>query len=361
MSTSSVRLALLAILVVFTLGSACSPNNAECGVDGDCCGNNVCTPAPWEAPDAKLCLPAPPVCYGEGQRCAGAPGKEFVPYANCCSSDTECAEDIGLGWGKFCSSTPSRKKSVVALLKSLETGDPAPAAIINPNNYIQHNLGSADGLAGFAEFVATFPPGVTQDTIRIFEDGDFVFSHSNYTLFGPQVGFDVFRFEDGLIVEHWDNLQTRPTEPNPSGRTMLDGPTEAMNLDMTEANKAVAETFITDILINGNMDNITTYIGDTYIQHNPDAADGLDGLLAVFETFAKKGIVLEYKTVQKVLGEGNFVLAISEAIYGTNGGTDSAIYDLFRIEQGLIVEHWDVIQSIPPRDEWKNDNGKFGF
>ena len=359
------RFAILAILSVFSLGLACSTSNVKCSVDGDCCGYNVCTPAPWEAEGTKLCLEAPPVCYEDGERCSGAPGKEYVPYANCCNADTECAEDVGLGWGKFCSSTTSsttsKKQSVVALLKSLETGAQEPAAIINPNKYIQHNLDSLDGLDGFAETLASFPPGVTQNTVRVFEDGDFVFAHSDYTLFGPQIGFDIFRFEDGLIVEHWDNLQTTAAEPNPSGRTMIDGPTEAKNLEMTEANKAVAEAFITDILINRNLDNITAYIGDPFDQHNPDAADGLEGLFAVFDKFEEEGIVLEYDTLHKVLGDGDFVLTVSEGLYGTNGGNHSALYDLFRVEEGMIVEHWDVIQEIPPRDEWKNDNGKFGF
>ena len=43
----------------------------------------------------------------------------------------------------------------------------------------------------------------------------------------------------------------------------------------------------------------------------------------------------------------------------TFGGVPTAIYDLFRIESGKIAEHWDTLQAIPPRDQWKNSNGKF--
>lgn len=67
---------------------------------------------------------------------------------------------------------------------------------------------------------------------------------------------------------------------------------------------------------------------------------------------------MTYKRNHKILGEGNFVLSISEGIFLNE---DVAFYDLFRIENGKIVEHWDVIENIPPRSEWKNDNGKFGF
>jgi hypothetical protein len=64
----------------------------------------------------------------------------------------------------------------------------------------------------------------------------------------PKVGFDLFRFEDGKIVEHWDNLQETATAPSPSGHTMIDGPTAASDLDKTEVNKALLERYMDDLL-----------------------------------------------------------------------------------------------------------------
>lgn len=58
------------------------------------------------------------------------------------------------------------------------------------------------------------------------------------------------------------------------------------------------------------------------------------------------------------LGEGNFVPAISE---GEFAGKHTSFYDLFRIENHKIAEHWDVIEAIIPGNGWKNSNGKFGF
>ena len=55
-------------------------------------------------------------------------------------------------------------------------------------------------------------------------------------------------------------------------------------------------------------------------------------------------------------GEGDFALVVSE---GEFGGKPVAFYDLFRVQAGKIAEHWDVIEPIPPRSEWKNGNGKF--
>ncbi|WP_205928520.1 nuclear transport factor 2 family protein [Rhizobium leguminosarum] len=63
-------------------------------------------------------------------------------------------------------------------------------------------------------------------------------------------------------------------------------------------------------------------------------------------------------TIHQVLGEGNFVLTVSE---GTVGGAPTAFYDLFRVENGKIAEHWDVIETIPALADWKNQNGKFEF
>jgi predicted SnoaL-like aldol condensation-catalyzing enzyme len=65
---------------------------------------------------------------------------------------------------------------------------------------------------------------------------------------------------------------------------------------------------------------------------------------------------MKYDRVHKVLGEGSFVLTVSE---GHLGGKHVSLYDLFRVENGKIVEHWDTIEPIPPRGEWKNSNGKF--
>src|ERR1700730_3132160 len=75
------------------------------------------------------------------------------------------------------------------------------------------------------------------------QDGDFVVVHTDYNFFGPKVGFDIFRFEDGKIVEHWDNLQATGAKPSPSGHTMIDGPTRVSDLDKTEANKTLMQTY----------------------------------------------------------------------------------------------------------------------
>ncbi len=252
----------------------------------------------------------------------------------------------------------SNKEKAIALLNSIQSGDQEPIGYVNAEKYIQHNLAVGDGLAGLGAALQALPEGSARvNVVRSFEDGNFVFTHTDYNFFGPKAGFDVFRFENGLIVEHWDNLIEKAA-PNPSGHTQFDGPTEIVDLDQTNANKALVQSFIQTILADGEMNKVGNFIeGDNYIQHNPGIADGLSGLGNALEAMAEQGISMLYSKVHKVLGEGNFVLSISE---GTFADQPTSFYDLFRVDKGKIVEHWDVMETIIPKDEWKNNNGKFG-
>ncbi len=255
---------------------------------------------------------------------------------------------------------PTPKEQVAQLLKSIETGDSAPIAYVNPNKYIQHNLAVGDGLAGFGAVLQQLPAGSAKvNTARLLQDGEYVVAHTAYNFFGPKIGFDVFRFENGKIVEHWDNLQPTPDQPNPSGRTMTDGTAEVTDLEKTDSNKALVTAFVNDVLVNGKLDKLSSYFdGDNYLQHNPAIADGLSGLGAALKAMAEQGITMKYSQVHKVLGQGNFVLVISE---GEFAGKPTSFYDLFRVHQGKIAEHWDTMETIPARADWKNQNGKFGF
>ena len=255
--------------------------------------------------------------------------------------------------------TKSNKTKVVELLNSIETGDTKPVAYINPKKYTQHNLAVGDGLAGFGEVLGQLPKGSAKvAVIRAFEDGDYVFTHTKYNFFGPKAGFDVFKFENGLIVAHWDNLQ-EIVEKTVSGRTQFDGTTEITDLDKTAANKILVKNFVSDILMGANPNKITDYIStETYLQHNPNVGDGLDGLGKALEELAKAGMPMKFTKNHKILGEGNFVLSISEGEFLKK---HVAFYDLFRIKNGKIVEHWDTIEEIPTKENHKNNNGKFNF
>lgn len=255
--------------------------------------------------------------------------------------------------------TLTNREKAKSLLVSLETGDKTSVGYINPNKYIQHNLMVADGLEGFGAVLKHAPEGgFKANVVRAFQDGDYVFTHTVYDFFGPKIGFDIFRFEEDRIVEHWDNL-TEVTKLNPSGHSQTDGTLDISDLDKTDENKAFVKAFVNTVLVEGNFDKLGEYIdSENYTQHNSHIADGLSGLGSAVAEMAKNGVTMKFDKVHQVLGEGNFVLTISE---GEFAGKHTSFYDLFRVENNKIVEHWDVLETILPESEHKNKNGKFNF
>lgn len=247
-----------------------------------------------------------------------------------------------------------------ALENTLLAGDVEAVEQYFATGIIQHNEMFANGI-GAQKGVIAFLSGngdFSAEYIRVIADDDIVAVHARYEGFGldPVIGFDVFRVEDGKIVEHWDNLIAEHPL-NPSGRSQIDGATEVANLDQTTANKNLVVDFLTRALINHEQVDFTQYINPTnYAQHNPMVADGLDGFGAFMAQMAEQGINMDYTEVHEVIGEGNFVLTLSE---GTLGADATAFYDLFRVEDGLIVEHWDVIAPMPGEDAPHNEAGKF--
>ena len=227
-------------------------------------------------------------------------------------------------------------------------------------SYIQHNPALPTGAAPIIGLIpALKDSGVSATTHRVISEGDLVVLHNSYDnadAFGAKemVAFDVFRVADGQVVEHWDNLSPM-AQPNPSGRTQTDGATEITDRDKTSENKALVTGFVDAVLMGGAFDSVTDYVStDTYLQHNSQIGDGLDGLGAALAAMAEQGITMRYDTLHMVVAEGNFVFTASE---GALGDEPTAFFDLFRVEGGKIVEHWDVIQSIPA--EMAHDNGKF--
>lgn len=235
--------------------------------------------------------------------------------------------------------------------------------LVHPD-YIQHNPFIPTGREAFLSLFPVLEEyGTKAETVRMFADGDYVVMHNiwrNATPFGApeMVSFDVVRIdEDGKIAEHWDAL-TPVVAETASGRIQIDGPTEIVDIDQTEANKALAVGLVEDVLMGKNPANITNYIStEMYHQHNPGIKDGLSGIMEAVEYLTSQNNMFQYTKIHKVLGMGNFVLTISE---GEWSGKTQAFYDLLRFEDGKAVEHWDVIQPIPT-ENLANENGMFGF
>lgn len=105
----------------------------------------------------------------------------------------------------------SRKDQIRALLKSIETGDPAPIAVVNQEKYIQHNPQTREGSEGLeALFKRLSKTSPRVNIVRAFEDGDYVFAHTEYDFANSNTGFEVFRFEGDRVVEHWNTIEAIP-------------------------------------------------------------------------------------------------------------------------------------------------------
>ncbi|WP_405207149.1 nuclear transport factor 2 family protein [Aquimarina sp. LLG6339-5] len=220
------------------------------------------------------------------------------------------------------------------------------------DHYIQHNPNVPTGLEPIIGMLPSMKDvNFSFTTHRMISDGDLVLTHNtgnNAMVFGSEkiVTFDLWRVEDGKIIEHWDAI-TPLVEKTVNGRTQIDGASEVKDLDKTSENKELIKSFMSDILMGKNSQKITEYINqEEYAQHNPNIWDGFDGLIKTIEQLVSQDNMFVYNKIHRIIGEGNFVLAQSE---GAWNGKPQVFYDLFRIESGKLVEHWDVIQEIPEK------------
>ncbi|ORC18818.1 MULTISPECIES: nuclear transport factor 2 family protein [Rothia] len=223
-------------------------------------------------------------------------------------------------------------------------------------SYIQHSTGVPDGKEGFeAFFIDFFQRNHDREInlVRSFEDGNFVFLHVQQVLNGGEaqwVTADIFRSdENGRIVEHWDVIEAyiAPGEGQPDpvvGDFELDLSQDA------ETNKKRVRRFIVDVLQNGEVEALPSYIAEDLTQHTPGIGQGREAYTAYLANHR-----ITYDFAFKVLGQGNFVVAYSQV---TRSGEAHAHMDIFRLDQGIIVEMWSVSEPMPAVETLTN-RGKF--
>jgi predicted SnoaL-like aldol condensation-catalyzing enzyme len=122
-----------------------------------------------------------------------------------------------------------------------------------------------------------------------------------------------------------------------------------------EANKKIVLAFYEAGLNQKDFDAASKFIGERYVQHNPVIADGIDGF-KTFVGFLKQTFPNLRGEIKRVFADGDFVILHAHGIRAP-GQRGSAIIDIFRLDGGKIVEHWDVMQTIP--DDAVNSNGMF--
>jgi predicted SnoaL-like aldol condensation-catalyzing enzyme len=230
------------------------------------------------------------------------------------------------------------------------------------DRYIQHSTGVKDGQEGFLEFFEPFlerNPIRDIRVIRSIVDGNYVFLHVYQSLNNGEAEWVTTDFfdtdENDKIIEHWDVIAAYSSS-TPSGHTSIDGPTEITDLHKTEENKALVRKLIQDGLMEGgDPSKLSEYISEeTYIQHNKEVADGLTHFQ---ELAMMPNRPLKYKEIVLLVGQGNFVATLCRANWNTGEiDQDYAQVDMFRIENGKVVEHWDNVEPVLENDV---NSGKF--
>jgi predicted SnoaL-like aldol condensation-catalyzing enzyme len=122
-----------------------------------------------------------------------------------------------------------------------------------------------------------------------------------------------------------------------------------------EANKKTVRAFEDAALNQKDFETASKYLGPRYTQHNPAAADGPEGLKA-YIAFLKEKFPNNHSEIKHIFADGDYVIVHDHAVRepGTRG---NAIVNIYKLENGKVVEHWDVIQPIP--EKAANDNGMF--
>lgn len=197
--------------------------------------------------------------------------------------------------------------------------------------YHQHNPLAASGVAAFKTIMGSFvtAPSFSYQRLRTLADCDLVVVQGNYS--GTGVIFDMFRVQNGKIMEHWDSDSGQASATG--------GVTEVSATPDTESNRAQVLELLQVTLIDGDTSRAAEFLAPGYVEHHEANASGP----AAFVEYVD-GESLAYTGVHHVIADGNFVFTLSE---GSRGGVPYGFYDLFRLDVGLIVEHWDARRIVP--------------
>ena len=112
-----------------------------------------------------------------------------------------------------------------------------------------------------------------------------------------------------------------------------------------ETNKKIVVDFYEKGLNQKDFDAAAKYFGPRYVQHNPGAADGPEGFKRLV-TFLKEKFPNAHSEIKHVYADGDIVILHVHSVREP-GQRGRAIVDIFKLENGKIVEHWDVVQDIP--------------
>lgn len=229
-------------------------------------------------------------------------------------------------------------------------------------DYIQHNPALPNGTAALKSLVSGIRaahPKAGARVYRVLAEGDLVLVHSNVVLDPGTRGtatVDIFRLERGKIAEHWDSNQAVP-DATASGNDMFStlSPTRTRRgaPGLTVANKKLVTTFFSALGQDRDVTAFDRYVTGPYYQHNTLLPNGTDAAKGLFDQFVQSPFF--DVSVKRVVADGDLVAIHSH--YHLSNDNGLAVVDIFRVLDGKIVEHWDVIQAVP--EAAANDNTMF--
>jgi predicted SnoaL-like aldol condensation-catalyzing enzyme len=227
------------------------------------------------------------------------------------------------------------------------TSGPDPDAAIDRHyapDFIQHSPIFPAGRDGLKAMVKQAKEsGADYQLLQAIGDGDYAVLFARVTGLAeePVLLFNFYRVADGKIAEHWEGIQ--PESLRATGTpTRTDGLAEITDVDRSTQNRDLVRDLIEKVFVGGNSATLDDYVAvDKLVQHNPLRSDNSSDPVA-------------YVKLHRIIAEGNFVFAQSE---GTVRGQPHAFLQLFRVQDGKIVEHWDVATPVP--EQPPHGNGVF--
>lgn len=227
------------------------------------------------------------------------------------------------------------------------------------DTYKQHATGYPDGVEPLREELAG---NAKEDynlvnILRVVGEDNYAALHSLWEYKNNKIVYvDIWRIEDGKLVEHWDHYQEVPKKAE-NENTIYLGPDVNKNANQNiEQNKeralAVLNTFdnLTDLSA------VENYVSEDYIQHNPTVADGKAAFLGLLKMLRD----INYKsktTIAKTIAMGDMVMVHSKVVDLTKkGDLGTGAIDIFRFDdKGQIIEHWDVLEPLTGKSLNNND------
>ena len=317
------------------------------------------TVSPGQAPAQSLAPPSAAAVFGEAVPVTGHP-------------DPLSLLDIG---------TPEQvrnKHLVFDFWRSIvNAGQVELADTLQREDYIQHSPVLPTGREAFKQIFSVVPrrdpaPAlVSPPLVSIIAEGDLVAMTLAETLPEPDgIGtytsthFNLFRIEDGQLAEHWHSVQTPPGPevalPENGGPQLVNGARGTDQLSMLTAatpelaaNKRLVFDMWRQIIDAGHEELADLYLTEDYIQHNPNAATGRDGFQAYIAARDELPIDISIENdIVAILAEGDLVVLALRREYPhpvyNNTIYTTTWFDMFRIENGRIAEHWDAAVKATP-------------